>query len=362
MDERIQQRFLVMETFYIGLLLVTLAGFGTGTMAWPMKNIQNFSFEHFLFASMFTGLLIIPWTVFLMSVPSPFSIIRSVGVQNLLIANVASISWGIANILYLTCIIRIGAAMTGATLTAVGMSVGVLMPMLVKGSGLFSNAPDLISRTGALIITGLVVMMAGVALVTKAGLLKERLKTEKEKAEETKKHKSGFLNGMLMAILAGILSSGISLAFVYGQSPVAHAVAEVGGSDIVQSFAVWALTIAGGALVNISYAIYLMVRRKTILGFLSGNSSGLYGIVIGFQFILSIVLMGKGMLLLGVLGASIGFAIQQSTQIMGNQMVGLWRGEWKGVQGKPKQLMYAALITIFIATCIIAYSNSYATT
>jgi len=44
----------------------------------------------------------------------------------------------------------------------------------------------------------------------------------------------------------------------------------------------------------------------------------------------------KGMLLLGTLGASVGFGIQQATQIIGGQGVGFISGEWRGVMGRPR--------------------------
>lgn len=347
-----------MESLFIGLILVIVAGLGTGTMSWPVKRIGKFHFEYFLFVSMFTGLIVVPWTVFLIAVPSPLSVLKAVGARTLILTNLISISWGVANILYLICVIRIGAAVTGATLTALGMGVGVLMPMLVKGSGSFKEAPDLLSPAGGVIIVGLLVMMTAIFLITRAGLLRESITRKADSSGKVKVDKHEFINGMLLAVLAGVLSSGISLAFVYGQSPVVNAVAAAGGSNIAQSFSVWALAIAGGGLVNVFYALYLMIRRKTLLNFFSGSPEILYGGIVGLQFIFSIVLMGKGMLMLGALGASVGFAVQQSSQIMGNQLVGFWNGEWRGVNGESKRLMRTSLIIILVATCLIAYSNT----
>ena len=83
-----------------------------------------------------------------------------------------------------------------------------------------------------------------------------------------------------------------------------------------------------------------------------------YGSLIGLQFILSIVFLGIGMLLLGPLGASVGFAIQQSMQVVGNQLVGFLGGEWKGIYGKARNTMYLAIIVILIAVVILASSNA----
>jgi hypothetical protein len=77
---------------------------------------------------------------------------------------------------------------------------------------------------------------------------------------------------------------------------------------------------------------------------------------------ISIVLMGSGMLLVGALGASVGFGIQQASQMLGNQGLGFISGEWKGVLGKPRQQMYMAIGVLIVAALIMAYGNTLAKT
>lgn len=137
-----------------------------------------------------------------------------------------------------------------------------------------------------------------------------------------------------------------------------QAVALKGGNDVIANFSVWALGMFGGGLVNIGYAVYLMLKNNTGRTFFKRKQELVYGGVIGLQFILSIVALGKGMVLLGVLGASVGFAIQQSMQIIGNQVVGFVGGEWRGVGGKPLVTMYTALAIVLVAVVILAISRN----
>lgn len=340
----------------LGLLLVTFAGFGTGTVAWPVKLIRDFHFEAYLLTFMFTGVILVPWLVLFVAVPRPLELIQTVGIKPILISNAFSICWGIANVIYLVCVVRIGAALTGALLSALGMSFGALLPMVIKGSGLFQLAPSLFSSTGTVILTGLVVMVIGITLVSKAGFEREKY-LENEEIEVRKQRASGnFLQGMLLVILAGILSSGISLAFVYSQDAIILAVKTQGNGDIAANFTVWALGMLGGGAINVGYAVYLMVKRNSWKHMISRKEEVIYGAVVGVQFIASIVAMGKGMILLGSLGASVGFAIQQSMQIMGNQVIGFAGGEWRGVTGRARKVMYVALLVILIAVSILAFS------
>jgi len=342
----------------IGLLFVTLAGFGTGSSAWPMKIIKNIHFEQYVFYNILFGIVIFPWIFVLINVPDPMLVIQTVGFKPLLISNLLTMSWGIANLLYMICVIRIGAALTGAILSALGMSVGVIMPLVLKGSGLFNNAPDLFSKSGSIILIGLIVIIIGVTLVSIAGFGRQTV-LENQSGQIKKERASGnFKQGLLLVIIAGILSCGLGLAFVYSQGPIIAAVKQQGAGEITANFMVWALVCMGGVLINVGYAAIKMTRNKTWNLLFARKDEMLYGAIIGVQFIVSIILMGRGMVLLGILGASIGYGIQQSMQVIGNQVVGFVSGEWKGVKGKPRKTMYLALVVILIAVVILAYSNT----
>ena len=95
---------------------------------------------------MLFAIVIYPWFIVLINVPDPILVIKTVGFKPLLISNLLTMAWGVANLLYMICVLRIGAALTGAILPALGMSVGVTMPLILKGSGLFTNAPNLLSK------------------------------------------------------------------------------------------------------------------------------------------------------------------------------------------------------------------------
>ena len=341
-----------------GLIFVTLAGFGTGAGAWPMKVIKDIHFEQYMFFSMLLAIVIYPWFVVLIDVPDILQVINTVGLKTLIISNLLTMAWGVANVLYMVCVIQIGAALTGAVLSALGMSVGVIMPLILKGSGLFTNAPNLLSKPGILILIGLLVIIIGVTFVSIAGFGREKV-LKNESGQTKKEQASGnFRQGLLLVVLAGVLSSGLGLAFVYSQGPIIEAVKQQGVGEITANCTVWALACIGGALVNVMYAVYLMTKKKTWNLLFIRKPEILCGALMGLQFIVAVLLMGRGMVLLGILGASVGYGIQQSMQVIGNQVVGFVGGEWKGVKGRPRNTMYLGLAVIFIAVIILAYSNT----
>ena len=341
----------------LGILLVVLAGLGTGTGMWPMKLMKRLQFEHFWFVAMLLGLVILPWTIVFIRIPDPIAAYSQVGWEPLLKANLFGLGWGVANVLFGLCVVRIGAALSGAIVTGLGIVAGATLPMVMKGTGLFANAPDLLSPSGLVLMSGLVVILFGVLLSAMAGFGRAKAMSGLTSVTAAQGQKGSFATGLLMAVIAGFTSAGIALCFVYGQEPIVKAMEAQGADTMSANIAVWAAALMGGAIVNIVFPALIMTKKKNWHVLLENPREVLLATVIGIQFIIAVTLMGRGMLFLGVFGASVGFAIQQIMQIMGNQAVGFLSGEWKSVYGKPRHLMYLALLTLAFAVVIVAFSN-----
>ena len=344
-----------MNTWF-GILLVTLAGLGTGTIAWPMKSMRRLGFEHYWFVGMLVGLVIVPWSIVVCCVPRPWEVYAEVGWRPILWCNVLSVSWGIANVLYGICVLRIGAALTGAILSGLGVAVGVTLPMLLKGAGVFRDAPDLQSRPGLVILLGVAVILAGVVFSTAAGFGRDRA-LKKGPVEAGASNSGRFLLGLIMAVLAGILSAGLALGFIYTYDPIVKAVMARNGTELAASMAVWAVGLMGGAAVNLAYPAWQMTKNRSWSGLFASGRDLVLAVVLGLQFIVAVSLMGQGMLWLGAAG---GFGIQQALQLLGNQAVGFLSGEWRGVSGKPRRHMLTAIGLLLTAVCILACAKNLA--
>jgi len=339
-----------METL-IGIILVVAGGLVMGSMGWPMKLMRKFQFEHWWFVGMLLGLFIIPWAFTLSACPNAIEAYKSIDAAILIKSNLFSLCWGIANVLLGVCFVRIGISLSFAILTAIGVSLGVTIPMIIKGTGLFSQAADINSPTGITILFGVAIMLAGIVFVASAGFGREKM------LQQTGRKSGSFLSGLMMCIIAGILSSGISFAFVYSQGPIVAAMKLRGASELAANISVWAVGLMAGGIVNVIYPAFLMTRNKS-WGVLAQSYKELgLSLIIGLNFIVAVILMGQGMLFLGSLGASIGFGVQQAMQILGGQIVGFTSGEWKGIKGKPLKQMYFAIAVLIIAAVVMAYGK-----
>jgi L-rhamnose-H+ transport protein len=334
-----------------GIVLVVLAGCGTGTMAWPLKAVRKYEFEHVWLVGMSFGLIVVPWSVVILSVPDPVRVYREISPALIVKSNIFAICWGIANVLLGVCYVRIGAALSGAILTGLGLSVGVILPFFFKGTGIFAEAPGLLSAPGIATLCGVILILIGVVISAKAGFARDRTKQPDQKTG------GGFLGGLILISIAGVLSAGISFSFIYAQAPIVAAMKSQGANDIPANCAVWAAGLFGGAIVNIVYPAYMMTKKKSWNRLFESTYDFCVSLLFGLQFIAAVVLLGQGMVLLGALGASVGFAIMQSIQILGNQAVGFVSGEWKGVHGSPRTLMIISVIVLVIAIVVLALGN-----
>jgi hypothetical protein len=405
-----------MEAIF-GMLVVAAAGLVMGSGAWPFKLMKKYQFEHWWFVGMLIGLVVMPWAITLWGCPHALQSLSNVPLTAILLGNLFSVGWGIANVLCGICYVRIGVALTGAILAGLGVSIGAITPMIFKGSGRFQDAADVTSPAGLTVCLAVGLMLVGVIMASLAGFGRDR---ELKKVSTTS---GGFMSGLVMTVIAGILSSFIAFAFVYNQYPIVANLSvvqpgatikitaddapdapsdyqvqtdgtvafrgnpvPVGGltawetgqrlkelpavaraadvrvetGSIPATFGVWAVGLVGGALVNLGYAAYLLTKRRSWNVLLQSGWELALAVVIGVDFSLATALMGKGMLLLGALGASVGFGIQQAMQITGTQLLGFISGEWRGVHGKPRLQMYVALGILFVAAVVMAFGNTLA--
>jgi hypothetical protein len=456
----------------LGISLVIVGGLIMGAGAWPMKLMRTFQFEHWWFLAMFFGLVLGPWAVTLIVFPNVFTILHDPVVREALItANILALCWGVANILCGLCYVRIGIALTQAILSGLGVSIVVTAPMIFKASGQFKDAPDLTSRPGLAVLSGVMVMLVGVVLASRAGFGRDK------QLDKLQKTTGSFMVGLIMTIIAGITSAGLWLAFGYCQGPIQSRISTVtvgdkidvgvtpdrrlcekfvvskdgkialrsGESAVVANMnkeelekasgkiavalggrypvaadgtislknaeengaaikgleaakvagmcakdaaaklagvlgvpekketeakvslttpetltilPVWALGAFSGAMLNLLYPMFLMTKRRSWGVLLTNWGEVGLTFIMGVQTWLALTLPGKGAVMLGALGASIGFGIQQAMQMVGGQGTGFISGEWRGVSGKPRWQMYASIALLVIASFIMAYSKT----
>ena len=79
---------------------------------------------------------------------------------------------------------------------------------------------------------GVAVIVVGVVIVSVAGFGRDKaLKVSEKKS-------GGFLGGLIMCVISGVLSAGIALSFVYGQGPVVEVMKVRGAGNLTATLSV----------------------------------------------------------------------------------------------------------------------------
>lgn len=235
-----------------GFLLLLLACFFQGSFGLGMKKYQPFSWEAFWTIFSLVGILIIPVVWTWIEVPNFFSYIRQTSSDVLWTASFCGFLWGISSIMFGKAIDSIGVSLTYGVNMGISASLGSLIPLFI-----FGNIPAAGSFTVLLI--GAAIMLGGVAVITKAGLLKEKLITASGQGTSSG---SSLTRGLIIASVAGLGSAAMNIGFSYANQAVDIAVAD-GTAKISASLISWVITLSGGFVANFAYALILLIKNGT---------------------------------------------------------------------------------------------------
>jgi hypothetical protein len=407
-------------TTLLGFLAVAASGLFIGAGVWPYKLVRRYRFEHWSLLSAVVGGIVIPWTVIFLGCPNSLQSLANVPVADLVRSNLFSLAWGASCVLSTICYVRIGIGLTIALLVGLGIPVGSLTTLVFKGSGLFHNAPALGSPAGLTILASVVLMLIGAALVALAGFGRDRqLPTHHESAGG---FAGGLVMMVVAGLLVGCMnfafvysqesvlgnlssiSPGDSISVVvseqgkerfrgeYAVSPdrsidiqglgrisldgpsawqAARQIEKrweavntvnvrvlVTTGSLAAAFGASVIPLFSGVLLVCGYSVYLLFRNRTWGIFLESGGDMVLSFILGINGALSYILWGKGTLMLGAVGASIGWGISQATKVVGSQGLAYFSGEWRGVKGAPRYQMWLAVTILIVASIIMAYGKT----
>jgi L-rhamnose-H+ transport protein len=326
-----------------GLAFTLLAGLLSGACMMPMKLIRRWPWENLWLVFSLVALLILPCGLALLLTGNPGRIYAGLSPEQLLVTFLLGAGWGVAQVLFGLSIARLGQALAFAIVIGLGALGGTLLPLFLK------NPEVLGTSKGALILAGLAVMVAGIAVSARAG----------SEREQGQKRETGgrYAIALAMAILCGILAPMINYSFVSGQFIAEHAV-RLGVPPVRAGYTVWPVTLAGGLLANVAYCLYLLFRNKTWAAFRgswwpdAGSST-----LMGASWMGGMAVYGVAAVYLGALGTSVGYGLFNVIMIIVANLGGVVTGEWTSAPKSALRTLYAGLALLIVATGLLAAGN-----
>jgi L-rhamnose-H+ transport protein len=337
----------------LGVVLVVLSGAMAGSVLTPLRFMKRYRFENTWLVYTMAGTMVLPWSLAAATVPDLPGVYRQVPLPSLLLPPAFALCWGLASALSGMCINIIGVSLTYALVIGGGAAMGALIPLV------YFSPEKMSSPSGLVVLLGVAVMVAGIALVGLAGRRKEILleRHASVAASGAPSQRPLFVRGAIMALTAGVLSAGLNFAFAFGQIVSVAAISQ-GASVTTSTYPLWALAMVGGAIPNLVIAVTGLARNRSWSLFAVAPSRDLVlSLVMGTFFIGSTVVYGLGALRMGTFGTSAGWGIMQVVQIVVGTATGYVLGEWAIPHRQPRRLMAAGVGVLIAASAIMAYGN-----
>lgn len=342
------------STTLLGLALAFAGGGIQGAFVFPMKFMRNYRWENGWMLFSLVCCLIFPVALAAATTPGLWAIYEAVGWKTVGLVFLFGLGWGVGVVLFGLGAEYLGMALGIALITAINVCLGALFPILFLSSSQFTV------KAGLVLGAALLVMIAGVAVVSRAGRLRE---VEASGHAAPGHSKVPFKVGLVVCIVAGFFCPSTNFAVFFGQ-PITVAVAKlgtvaaynVGHAQMLPFF-------IGGWIVNTAYCLHLLRKHRSLANFSAEGSAAnvLKAVAMAVLFVVGMVLyiVATSLYLTGGSGAVVGWPVFMGATIMIANLLGVVSGEWKGASRRALSWLYGGVALLILAVVLASLSNLF---
>lgn len=323
------------NTLFTSMLLVIAGGVLAGVFAFPMKRLTEWQWENIWFAYSCFGFVLIPILVINLAVPRLGIVYNSVAQSCLLTVLGSGYAWGWGCALFGVGIRRLGMGLGFTLILGISTVLGALAPfLLIRGAGVLHVQ---------WLISGLLLLVVGIAFCGRAGLLRHQTAIE-----------GSYLAGLVICVLGGVLSATFNFGAA-AAAPIQRAALTQGAAGWGAANAFWPLMLLGGFLGNATYCTILFVRHNSLRNFWTTGARGwIICFAMGTVWIAGVLLYGLGSFRMGPLGTVLGWPFFMSLMVLSAYGLGLVTGEWRGASTSSRVWMNTGVVTITAALFLVA--------
>ncbi len=200
----------------LGVLYHWAGGLAAASFYIPYRAVRQWSWETYWLVGGVFSWIVAPWTIALLLVPDPRGAIQSAPARGVVWAYVFGTLWGLGGLTFGLTMRYLGIALGVAVALGLCNAFGTLMPPIFSGE--FGEIVR--SRSGQVILLGVVASLVGIAVCGAAGMSKERELSSAQKHAAIPEFDFG--KGMIVATFSGVMSACFAYGLAAGQ-PVAEA-------------------------------------------------------------------------------------------------------------------------------------------
>jgi len=344
------------STIIFGLLLAFLGGGIQGAFVFPMKFMKNSRWENGWFWFSLICCLIIPVVMAFATTPNLGGIYQAAGMKSLSLVFLFGLGWGVGVVLFGLGAEYLGMSLGVSIITGINVCLGAVLPIL------FLSRDQFTLKAGLVLAAALAVMVAGVAVISRAGILREQ---ERGAGADVKAGgaKVPFKIGLLICIVAGIFCPSTNFAVFFGQ-PITEEVKKLGTVAAYNvGYAMLLPWFIGGWIVNTAYCLHLLRKNKSFGNFSADGGGGniFKAFIMSALFMVGMVLyiIATSLYLTGGAGAVVGWPIFMGATITASTLLGVFSGEWRGVSRRALGWLYGGVALLILAVVLASLSNFF---
>jgi L-rhamnose-H+ transport protein len=345
----------------LGVLLHAIGGLAAASFYIPYKRVKGWSWEIYWIVGGVFSWIVAPWAVSLAILPDTLEILRDADTATLSWTFFFGVLWGVGGLTFGLTMRYLGIALGYAIALGLCAAFGTLIPPLFAG-----QLGEIVSRgSGQVVVLGVLVCLAGIAVSGRAGLRKESEVSEADKKETVAEFRLGL--GMAVAVACGIMSACMAFGFAAGK-PIAEAALRRGAPSLWQNLPVLIVVMAGGFLTNFVWCAFLSLKNgtwgefgKSSDGPISGEraplaTNYLLCALAGVIWYLQFFFYSMGSTRMGRYDFS-SWTLHMATIIIFSTLWGISLHEWKGTSAGTQRLVAVGLALLVASTAVVGYGN-----
>lgn len=335
-----------MEIF-IGLLIIAIGSLGQSSSYVPINKVRSWSWESFWLTQGFFAWIVFPLCGAWLALTDGVSLGALLSAGGALPTMIYGALWGVGGLTFGLSMRYLGVALGQSISLGTCAGLGTLLPALLGGG-------DLLSGDGLTLLVGVMITLAGIAVIGYAGSLRSKSMTEEQRRAAVKDFALG--KGLLVALLAGVMSACFALGIDAG-APIKEAALASGVDALFAGLPVILLVTLGGFLTNALYCLFQNYKNHTFgdytkVDVLARNllfcalAGGLwYSQFFGLE-------MGKSFLVENPILIAFSWSILMSLNVIFSNLWGIVLKEWRGVGAKT-------IVTLLTGLIILIFSLIY---
>lgn len=327
----------------IGLLIIAAGAFCQSSCYVPINRIKDWSWESYWLVQGVFAWLVLPLLGALLAVPAGHSLLELFAMDSHAAWTTlfCGVLWGVGGLTFGLSMRYLGVALGQSIALGTCAGLGTILAPVFTG-----HAADITTS----VVVGVVVTLAGIAIIGVAGSMKAKSLSDDEKKAAVKDF--NFPKGIAVALLAGFMSACFNIGLYQGQDLHFEGV-----NPMFATLPATLLVTTGGFVTNAAYCLWQNRRNHTWADYgkrtVWGNNLVfclLAGALWYSQFFgLS---LGKGFLTGSPALTTFAFCILMALNVVFSNVWGIILKEWKGCSRTTIAVLVLGIIVLIVSSFV----------